>query len=166
MSSKNFLVVKASEKDIPLIQELTNIIWPQTYEEILSQDQISYMLGMMYSTESLADQMKKGIDFILIKDHETYVAFAAYEQINLSVYKLHKIYALPNQQGKGIGKFIINYIIDEIKPKGATALQLDVNRQNKARGFYEKLGFKIIAEKDTDIGNGYLMTDYVMEMSL
>jgi GNAT superfamily N-acetyltransferase len=166
MSSTNLLVVKASEKDIPLIQELTNIIWPQTYEEILSQDQIDYMLGMMYSTESLADQMKKGIDFILTKDDETYDAFAAYEQMNPTVYKLHKIYALPNQQGKGIGKFIINYIIDEIKPKGATALQLDVNRQNKARGFYEKLGFKVIAEKDTDIGNGYLMTDYVMEMNL
>ena len=82
------------------------------------------------------------------------------------LYKLHKIYALPDQQGKGIGKFIINYISGEIKPIGATALQLNVNRYNKAKGFYEKLGFKVIGEEDIDIGNGYLMNDYIMELGL
>ena len=166
MSLSNLTVSSATEKDIPLIQQLTYSIWPETYKEILSKEQIDYMLKMMYSTESLSDQMDKGVEFILIKDEETYVAFAAYELIQPNVYKLHKIYALPNQQGKGIGKFIINYIADAIKAKGATTFQLDVNRHNKAKGFYEKLGFKIIAEKDTDIGNGYFMNDYIMEMKL
>lgn len=79
------------------------------------------------------------------------------------IFKLHKIYVLANQQGKGTGKFIINYIINDIKTKGAVVLQLQVNRYNKARDFYEKLGFLVTEEADFDIGNGYFMNDYVME---
>ena len=61
---------------------------------------------------------------------------------------------------------MIDYILDEIKQKGAKALELQVHRQNKARNFYEKLGFVIIKEKDFDIGNGFFMNDYVMEKVL
>lgn len=45
----------------------------------------------------------------------------------------------------------------------ATVLELNVNRQNKARIFYEKFGFVIVEEKDIPIGNGYFMNDYVMQ---
>ena len=166
MSSPNLTIVKATEKDIPQIQELTNLVWPQTYKEIISASQISYMLDMMYSTVALSKQMKDGHQFIFVKDGEKNVAFASFAFIKPGIYKLHKIYALPDQQGKGIGKFIINYIADDIRTKGATILQLDVNRHNKAKGFYEKIGFKIVDEKDTQIGNNYFMNDYVMEMSL
>jgi GNAT superfamily N-acetyltransferase len=166
MSPANLFVVQAFEKDIPLIQQLTYAVWPQTYKHILTQEQIHYMLDMMYSTEALSKQMKEGHQFILVQEENKYIAFASYAYYKPQVYKLHKIYALPDQQGKGIGKFIINHITAQIKPLGATVLQLNVNRYNKAKGFYEKLGFKIISEEDIDIGNNYLMNDYVMELSL
>ena len=166
MPSANLEIIKATERDIPLIQELTYKIWPHTYKDILATRQIEYMLNKMYSTESLSKQIHDGHQFILVKEDEKFLAFASYASLKPSVYKLHKIYALPNQQGKGIGKFIINYIICEIKLLNATALQLDVNRHNKAKGFYEKQGFKVTGEKDTDIGNGYFMNDYVMELPL
>jgi ribosomal protein S18 acetylase RimI-like enzyme len=43
---------------------------------------------------------------------------------------------------------------------------VNVNRHNKALHFYEKYGFKIIREEDIDIGEGYFMNDYVMELKL
>ena len=61
---------------------------------------------------------------------------------------------------------MIDYIIEEIKKENATALRLNVNRQNNALSFYKHLGFKIINEEDIDIGNGYFMNDYVMEKTL
>ena len=164
MSTINLTIEKASEKDIPLIQEITYQVWPETYKAIITAEQIAYMLDMMYSTASLTKQMNDGHQFILVKDNDKYVAFASFALIQEKVYKLHKIYALSNQQGKGIGRFIIDYIIKEIKQQGATTLQLDVNRNNKAKGFYEKLGFTVIEEKDTHIGNGYYMNDYIMAM--
>ena len=160
------VVRKASVDDIPLIRELTFATWPQTYASLLSGEQIQYMLEMMYSESSLKKQMETdGIVFIIVFDENIPVAFAAYNEIKSGVWKLHKIYILPSQQGKGTGRFIIQYILDEIKSQNARALQLQVKRDNPAQHFYKKLGFEIIETADFDIGNGYFMKDYIMELA-
>ena len=156
----------ASIKDIPLIRELTFKVWPQTYAAIISQQQIGYMLDLMYSEASLKEQMNDGCRFIIVYDDKEPVGFAAYQETRPNTWKLHKIYILATQQGKGTGKFVIDHIVKEIQQLGATALQLQVNRHNKARSFYEKIGFTVIDEADFDIGNGYFMNDYVMEKKL
>lgn len=156
----------AATEDIPLIRELTFKIWPQTYAAIISKDQIDYMLEMMYSVPSLQQQMKDGAQFIIVYDEREPVGFASFQETEPEKWKLHKIYLLGSQQGKGAGRFVINYILDEIKQQGAESLYLQVNRRNKARDFYERLGFTVIKEFDFDIGNGYVMDDYVMEKKL
>ena len=156
----------ASIKDITLIQELTYQVWPQTYAPILSNEQIEYMLEMMYSDTSLQQQMRDGARFLIAYDDKVPVGFAAYQEIKPADFKLHKIYVLRTWQGKGTGRFMINHIIEEIRKQGASTLQLQVNRHNKAKDFYELLGFTIIEEADFDIGNGYFMNDYVMEKKI
>jgi diamine N-acetyltransferase len=165
-------VTKATITDIQLIRQLTFAVWPQTYSSVISKEQIDYMLEKMYNPSTLKKQMEEdGCTFIIVYDDNEPVAFASYAQhpadneTEPTTWKLNKIYILQSQQGKGTGKLIINYIVDEIKTKSAKALQLQVNRQNKAKDFYEKLGFKIIKTADFDIGNGYFMNDYVMELT-
>ncbi len=161
-----FKIQSATEKDIPLIRDLTFKVWPQTYAPILSRQQIDYMLEMMYSEYSLQQQMLEGSQFIIVYDEKEPVGFAAYQETIAGTWKLHKIYVLGNQQGKGTGRFVIDHISNEIGRKGATALQLQVNRNNKARQFYEKIGFTVIDQVDFDIGNGYFMNDFIMEKKL
>jgi len=124
------------------------------------------MLEYMYSASSLKKQMENGSQFIFVYEDNEPVGYAAYFHKGDNIYKLDKIYVLPSQQGKGTGRFVIDYIVSDIKEIGATALQLQVHRKNKARNFYEKLGFVIIEERDFDIGQGYFMNDYVMEKQL
>ena len=154
---------KATDVDIPLIRELCFRVWPQTYAPILSHDKIGYMLELMYNPASLQKQMNDGSQFIFVCEDENPVGYAAYFEKTPSIFHLDKIYILPSQQGKGTGRFVINFIIDEIKQTGATSLQLQVNRNNKAKNFYEKLGFVVIGYQDFDIGSGFFMNDYVME---
>lgn len=161
-----FTIRKATADDIPLIRDLCDKIWPQTYASILSQDKIDYMLEYMYSAASLQKQMENGSQFVLVYKGDEPVGYAAYLHKGNYIYKLDKIYVLLSQQGKGAGRFILDYVIDEIRKKEATALQLQVHRENKARNFYEKMGFVIIEEKDFDIGEGFFMNDYVMEKKL
>ena len=161
-----FKIEQASDADIALIRKLCFQVWPQTYSSILSNQQIEYMLEMMYSEASLQKQMTDGAKFIFVYDENDPVGFASYQEIKPCFFKLHKIYVLPSQQGKGSGKFVIEHILSEIKKENATALQLQVNRGNKARNFYEKLGFVVIEEIDLDIGKGYVMDDYIMEKKL
>jgi ribosomal protein S18 acetylase RimI-like enzyme len=159
-------IKKATAEDIPLIRELCFKVWPQTYASILSQDRIDYMLEYMYSASSLEKQINAGSQFIFVYDGEEPVGFAAYLSKGNGIYKLDKIYVLPSQQGKGAGRFVIDYVIREIKQKGAIALQLQVNRNNKAKAFYEKLGFTVIDYQVFDIGHGHFMDDFVMEKKL
>ena len=124
------------------------------------------MLELIYSEASLQKQMDEKHHFIVVHEGNLPVGFASYGETVPQIYKLHKIYLLPNQQGKGTGRFVIDNVITSIKSRGAKRLQLNVNRNNKAKDFYEKLGFKAIGEENIDIGNGYFMNDYIMEKKL
>jgi GNAT superfamily N-acetyltransferase len=155
----------ADADDINTIAYLAQLIWPITYREILSQDQLEYMLRLIYSPEALKNQMNNQHQFLIAELNEDPVGFASYSAINEQegIFKLHKLYVLPEFHGKGLGKAILDFIAEEILAHGATRLYLNMNRQNKARRFYEKYGFNIIKEEDVDIGNNYFMNDYVME---
>lgn len=156
----------AIEEDISLIRELTFKVWPQTYANLLTKEQIDYMLSLMYSEESLRQQMKDGAQFIIVYENDLPVGFASIKQTDITTYKLDKIYILQSQQGKGTGKFLLHHIINEIQKRNATILWLQVKRDNPARSFYEKNGFKVKGEADFDIGNGYFMKDYIMEKDI
>jgi ribosomal protein S18 acetylase RimI-like enzyme len=154
-------------EDIEIIRSLAHLTWPTAYLQILGQEQLDYMLEKIYSSESLKHQMVQlKHRFILLTEDGVPVGFASYSQHeDATIYHLNKIYVLTNQQRKNLGKQLLSYIISQIKKSGATALQLNVNRFNKARHFYEKQGFKIIREEDIDIGCGYFMNDYLMELN-
>ena len=154
---------------IEIIIAIAKETWPLTYGEILSEGQIDYMFDIMYSTNSLLAQVaKKNLQFILFKDGNRYTGFASYEFNcpKIQQTKIHKIYILPSEQGKGIGKIIIDFVVKEAKNNDNNFLTLIVNRYNRAQDFYKKLGFSIIKEEIITIGNGYVMDDYVMEKSI
>jgi len=159
--------IRAAEKaDLLTIQQLAHAIWPSAYLEILGEAQLAYMLDRIYSLQSLEHQFSN-LDhrFILATENEKPVGFASYSaHQDAPVYHLNKIYVLPDQQGKNIGKKMLDHVIATVQNLGASALQLNVNRHNKALHFYEKQGFKIIRQEDIDIGSGYFMNDYVLEL--
>lgn len=153
----------ADEEDINTIGYLAQQIWPRAYNEILSSNQLEYMLKLIYSPAALKEQMNLHHQFIVAELNEDAVGFASYSPIEKDTYKLHKLYVLPELQGKGLGRALLDFVAEEVIAKGATTLRLNMNRKNKARQFYEKYGFEIIAEEDIDIGNNFFMNDYVME---
>lgn len=158
---------KGDIKTIPVIQSIAYQVWPRTYADILSHEQLSYMLEMMYSTEALTEQIRRhNHQFTLVYEQNQPVAFASFSRLATddAGFKLHKIYICLENQGRGIGKELLRYIVSLIQPLGASYLDLNVNKQNRARFFYEKMGFTIVREEDIDIGNGFFMNDYVMRL--
>ncbi len=157
----------ADDNDINTIGFLAQQIWPGTYGEILSPAQMDYMMTLFYSPESLVKQMTEdGQKFLIVEqgEEEEAIGFASWGLVGPGIFKLHKLYVMPGRQGKGIGRAILQFIFGEIRLEGATTLKLNVNRHNKAREFYERLGFKVTGEEDIDIGGGYFMNDYIMEI--
>lgn len=161
-------VKKAGAESITLIRSLVQAIWPVTYKNILTDEQISYMLDLIYSEAALTREFTAH-QFVLLYNDDLPSGFAAYSakaDDNEGIYRLHKIYLLPQLQGQGAGKFLLNWIINDIRPAGATALELNVNKQNPALYFYRKQQFRIFREEVIDIGQGYVMDDYVMRLDL
>ncbi|MFM2367816.1 MAG: hypothetical protein RL619_112 [Bacteroidota bacterium] len=162
-------IKEASIADLNTIQEIAYKSWPDTYGTILSQEQIDYMLDLWYTSDVLIDNMtNKAHFFLLAFDGTVCLGFASYEHnyLNKNVTRLHKIYLLPEAQGKGAGKLLIGTIENLAKENNSVAISLNVNKFNKAFTFYQKLGFEIVDEYDTEIGNGYLMEDYIMQKNV
>jgi ribosomal protein S18 acetylase RimI-like enzyme len=149
-----------------LIEQLAHQTWPTAFGDILSAEQIQYMLSWMYSPDAITEQVdQKGHVFLLAEDDAGEpLGYVSYElTVNEKpVTKIHKIYLLPASQGQGIGRMMIDYVAKQAEHVENVALQLNVNRQNKAVAFYEKMGFEVVGEEDIDIGNGFLMEDYIM----
>jgi ribosomal protein S18 acetylase RimI-like enzyme len=113
--------------------------------------------------------MDNGQVFELLFDETNAIGFVAYElnsnfeNLSQPLTKIHKIYMLPEMQGKGFGKFMIDEIVRIAISNNQKGVFLNVNKYNKAKIFYQKLGFVISKEEVIDIGNDYVMDDYVME---
>lgn len=156
----------AEPDDINTIGWLAQQTWPETYGQIITAQQMQYMLNLFYNPLSLRRQMlEEKQQFLMVEQDEEPIGFASWAPMaEPGVYRLHKLYVLPGIQGKGMGKAMLNFIFEDIR--GARALRLNVNRYNKALQFYERMGFVIIGEEDIDIGNNYWMNDYIMEKAI
>jgi GNAT superfamily N-acetyltransferase len=162
-------IIEASINDFKIIQDIAFQTWPIAYGEILSQAQLDYMLDAFYNEDSLKESVAiKGHHFILAQEGAVTLGFASFEHFcdNKEQTKIHKIYILPQAQGKGVGKILIEYVENQVRKQHSGNLFLNVNRFNTAITFYKKMGFAIVKEVDIELDHGYLMEDYIMEKSL
>ena len=159
---------EATTADIPLIGALARRIWPVVYPGIITPAQIAYMLDLMYSGNALARQFEAGHRFLLIEEEGRGTGFASHGPVpdGPGVEKLHKLYVLPDDQRRGRGRALVLAVKAAARAGGARILRLDVNRNNPAIGFYERLGFAPVGEQVTDIGGGFVMDDRVLELQL
>ncbi len=153
--------------DIPVIHKLAHEVWWPTYESILSAEQISFMLDKMYSEEALKLQFEEGNLFLVAERDGKAVAFASWALTcrEEQVFKLHKIYISPSEQGRGTGRKLISFVENDARKKGGRILELNVNRNNPAFGFYKKSGFELFREDDIPYYH-FFMNDYIMRKPL
>lgn len=159
-------ISQATLEDIPAIIDIAEKTWWPTYSKILSADQIRYMLEAIYSPSILRKQITDGSQtFLTLSDEGTIKGFASYSARGEepAVCKLHKLYVLPAGQSKGYGQTLIKHILNKLLEANMHTLDLNVNRHNPARLFYEKIGFRILREEDIPIGP-YWMNDFVMRI--
>lgn len=161
---------KASAGDIPAIQSVAQVAFPATYAGIISPAQTDYMMEWMYSTASLLRQMtdEGHVYYVAREEDGTPVGYVSVQREGEDRFHLQKIYVLPDRQGRQIGRMLFGEALRAVKEShpGPCTLDLNVNRSNRARGFYEKMGIRVVREGDFPIGEGYYMNDYIMGMEL
>ncbi len=160
-------IIKATGKDIPLIQDLARRSWKNAYAEILSEEQMEYMLSEMYSEQEIESHLQNpNYHYYLIADekNDSYEGFIGYEHnYEDGTTKLHRIYLVPESKGKGFGKAALQFLNGKVSENGNKRIILNVNKNNTARNFYESQGYRVYDEGVFDIGNGFVMDDFLME---
>lgn len=164
-----FTIRKATTDDIQLINKMAQIVFPATYQEILSKEQLDFMMDWMYSPENIRKQMEEEghIYYIAYKEEEA-AGYVSIQPEGEHLFHLQKIYVLPHFQGCRLGKVLFEQAVKAIKgihPEPCE-MHLNVNRNNKALQFYEHMGMEKVTEGDFHIGNGYYMNDYIMGLKI
>ena len=157
----------ATAADFAAIRTVVYEVWPIAYREMITPEQIAYMLTMMYSDDALNKQVnEEGCVFLLSERDSNIEGFASYAPLSNHAFKLHKLYVYSSLHGRGIGKALLNTVKQQVKDAGGTSLELQVNKKNVAQHFYTQQGFVIDHELVLDIGDGFVMDDYVMKALL
>ena len=148
--------------ELSRVRAVADDVWPKTFREILSPEQIVYMMKMMYSPEVMEKELASGYTFelLVIDGKDTgYMVYAPYDEPGTM--KLHKLYLLEEYQGKGYGQKMLQHVIEAAESRGFTSVILAVNKQNmKAQKAYARFGFEQYKSVQIDIGNGFIMDDY------
>ncbi|MFN5981864.1 MAG: GNAT family N-acetyltransferase [Fluviicola sp.] len=159
------MIREAKKADIPAIYDLAVKTWKITYPSIISNEQIDYMIEKMYSKEKLNEVIEKEkFNFLLFEIENQLVGFCSIEHNynNEAITRIHKLYVDPEVQGKKIGQQLLaNTQVLAVK-NNSNKLHLNVNKKNPAVNFYFKQDFSVEREEVLDIGNGFVMDDYVM----
>ncbi len=154
--------------DVFIVNQLAHQIWPITFKEILSKEQIDYMLGWMYDVNTLKDEVQTGKIYYLLTENGQPIGFMGLEPNypDADYLRIHKLYVMPERHGKGFGRILMNKAIDLALDLSCHTIHLNVNKYNSAVEFYKHIGFDIVKEEDINIGKGFFMEDYVMELRL
>ena len=155
-------------EDIDTLLPLAGRIWHAHYPGIITVEQIDYMLARGYTREVILDEIEhQGIIWSIIRDNMTMIGFISVGPYGDGIMKLHKLYLLPEYHGQGIGARALAEVERLAKQQNSATLVLNVNRHNqKAISAYQRSGWNITDEVVLDIGNGYVMNDYVMSKQL
>jgi len=160
----------AGVEDMPQVYQLLKTVFRPTYGAILIEDQMAWMLDNIFSEAALfRQQADPDFRFILLYHNGILSGFSAIERDyggEAFCCKMHKLYLSSHTQGQGLGRMLVTETEEQARILGQQQLILNVNRYNKARYFYENMGFEVLYEEDIPLENGYFMNDFVMGKKL
>lgn len=156
-----------NQEEIRTTAQLAYKIWSHHYVPIIGQDQVDYMLKNLQSEKAITEQIEAGYEYYLLYQEEAPIGYLGlrpnYPDGKLMI---SKIYVDSTTRGKGHGYKLLKFTKQLSLDRNIKFIWLTVNRHNAATiNWYKKRGFEIIEEKQFDIGNGFVMDDYVLEVT-
>ena len=155
-----------SVEELPLLQQMAKEVWSEHYKNILSKGQIEYMVDKFQSSPAVLEQLKNGYQYYWLCYGQKKAGYLAIEPKDGKLF-LSKIYLKKEYRGKKIASYAVAQLKKHCREKNESSIWLTVNKENvNSIAAYEAMGFKRTRELTTDIGNGYVMDDYIYEYIL
>lgn len=156
-----------SSEDIEVLTRLARVIWTECYTPIIGAAQVEYMLDNLHSPDVIFKQIaEENYFYFLLKAHHESVGYIGFFANDKHLF-LSKIYVALSVRGTGLGRNALEFIKEAAQLNGIKKIALAVNKNNSNTiAAYYKLGFIKTGEVCVDIGGGYYMDDFQMELLL
>jgi ribosomal protein S18 acetylase RimI-like enzyme len=157
-----------SDTELKNVAELADSIWHECFINIISIGQIDYMVEKFQSYEAMTKQIaEQDYSYYAVREDGELCGYMGVKPEKDTRFFLSKLYLRKDKRGKGIASQMLARVFEEARTCGKTQVYLTVNKHNeRAIAVYKKVGFKVIDEAVTDIGNGYVMDDYIFEYDI
>jgi ribosomal protein S18 acetylase RimI-like enzyme len=162
-------IAELTPADVETVATLARLTWQHAYRGIITPAQIDYMLEQRYNAPRLLAELETpGFAWTKATLEGRLVAFAATLPGSApGEMKLDKLYVDPDLQRLGIGGRLIAHVVERALAQGCDTLILAVNKRNeRAIAAYRKHGFIVRDSVRVDIGNDFVMDDFIMSRSL
>ena len=144
--------------EIDCLARTAKVIWHQVFSYMISDNQIEYMTDKFLSSEAIKENIKNGYKYRVLIDNDEIIGFTASVKEESRIF-LSKLYLKEEYHNQGLGK----KMIEDVKNLyDLDVMYLTVNKNSKIIPIYKHLGFKEIDAVVIDIGNGYVMNDYIL----
>ncbi|MBI5938674.1 MAG: GNAT family N-acetyltransferase [Betaproteobacteria bacterium] len=149
------------------VAALARLIWHAHYPGIISVEQIDYMLAERYKPGLIKQTLARGDRWLVARADDALLGFAHGFALMEGDYKLDKLYVHPDYQRHGIGHLLMDLMAEHARRRSSRRMVLHVNRHNaQAIAAYRKYGFAVLVPIVEEIGNGFVMDDFVMTKEL
>ena len=152
-----------SDNDIKRIADLATIIWHEHFATILSPEQIDYMVEKFQSYNAIKKAVTDdGYTYYMAEEDNDLCGYLGIHDEGDGVIFISKVYVRSDKRRMGIATQLLERLKTDYPDAGKW--YLTDNKYNYGSiAVYEKRGFKKVKDLVTDIGNGFIMDDYVME---
>ncbi len=154
-----------SDDEIQCIEALAKEIWNQHFVPIIGQAQVDYMLEKFQSYEPIKKQISEGMHYFMVFSGSEKAGYCGYKIDGNRVF-LSKLYVKLEYRGNGLSKLMLENIRQFASENNLKAVYLTVNKHNDDTiSIYRHLGFEVIDSVVSDIGSGFVMDDYIMQLN-
>lgn len=162
MNNVNILTT-TTDNEIKEVAILANEIWHQHFIPIIGEAQVEYMVEKFQSYPAISNQIKNdGYEYFRIFLGNTFAGYTGVHAENDALF-LSKLYIKQDCRGNRLASHALNYLINICKERGLKKIWLTCNKYNaNTLAVYDHLGFKVTDEQVADIGNGFVMDDYIL----
>ncbi|MCF7975045.1 MAG: GNAT family N-acetyltransferase [Phycisphaerae bacterium] len=154
----------SSSDQIMSVVALAREIWCQHFPSVISQGQIDYMLDRFLSASAIRTQMAAAFQYGLLMEEAVAQGFFAIEPQEDHRLFLSKLYVREQARGRRLSSEALDYMQALCVKQHLNSIWLTVNKRNDlAISVYKHMGFEVVGTQVKDIGQGYVMDDYIME---
>lgn len=155
-----------TKEQISKVAALAEVIWHQHFTPIIGREQVIYMVEKFQSEAALEQQIANGYEYYQLFDGDEFCGYCGIHPENGKLF-LSKLYIKKEARGRHIASHAMNFLKDICRERGISAIWLTCNKHNNnTLAIYDHLGFKIIDTQVADIRNGFVMDDYILELTV